>query len=196
MNEPHIVTAGHPVLRGRAADVTAEELGSSELAALVRQMVEAMRKAPGVGLAAPQIGVSKRVLVVEDHERLMSKLTPKERAERGRVPIPLTVVVNPTLTIVGDDGATFFEGCLSVPGYMALVRRAVEVEVTGVTERGDPFSRRVSGWPARIFQHEIDHLDGKLYVDRMLTRSFGTNQEIAARYLSLPLDEIKEKLGT
>ena len=196
MSETHIVAAGHPVLRGRAIEVPSEELGSRPLLELVRKMIEAMRKAPGVGLAAPQIGIPKRVLVLEDGERLMAKLTPTERSERGRVAFPLTVVVNPVLTVVGEATATFFEGCLSVPGYMALVPRALEVAVTGVTEKGDPFEARVSGWPARILQHEIDHLDGKLYVDRMLSRTFGTNQEVASRWLAVPVEQIKETLGT
>ena len=195
MSNAQIVSAGRPVLRERAKEVPSEELGTKFLSDLVKQMVETMRAAPGVGLAAPQIGVSKRVIVLEDADRLMSKLTPSERALRGRLPLPLTVVVNPILTIVGDAQATFFEGCLSVPGYMALVPRALEVEVTGVTERGDPFSTRVTGWPARIFQHEVDHLEGRLYVDRMLTRTFGSNQEVMDHWLALPVEETRKKLG-
>lgn len=196
MSKPRIVQAGHPVLRERAVEVPDDELGSRVLLELVRKMVDTMRAAPGVGLAAPQLGVSKRVIVLEDVERHMSKLTPEERAERGRTQLPLTVVVNPVLKLVGTSSATFFEGCLSVGGYMALVERSLEVEVTGVTERGDPFSGSFTGWPARIFQHEIDHLDGWLYVDRMLTRTFGANDEVTSRWLGMPVSEVKEKLDT
>jgi peptide deformylase len=193
---PAIVRAGHPTLRAIAAEVAADELGSKELLALVKRMVDAMRAAPGVGLAAPQLGVDKRVIVVEDAERSMGKLSAKERAERSRTVVPLTVVVNPVLEIHGTASATFFEGCLSVPGYMALVERALDVRVTGVTAEGEPVALTASGWPARIFQHEVDHLDGMLYVDRMLTRSFGDNTEVTNRWLPLSIREVKEKLET
>jgi len=158
--------------------------------------VEAMRAAPGVGLAAPQLGVSKRVIVVEDTEARMSKLSSKDRSTRGRVTLPLLVVVNPDLTLIGDKTATFFEGCLSVPSYMALVERALEVRVRGTNEHGDPVDLTVSGWPARIFQHEVDHLDGMLYVDRMLTRSFGDDGEVVQRWMHLPTDEVRTLLDT
>lgn len=171
--------------------------GSRELRELVAKMVEAMRKAPGVGLAAPQIGVPLRVIVLEDDERLMARLTAAERQERGRVPFPLKVLVNPTLEIADDasaNPATFFEGCLSVPGYMALVPRAREVVARGVDEEGAPIEWRASGWPARILQHEVDHVDGTLYVDRMLSRSFASNAEIVARWMKRPVAEVVAEL--
>lgn len=189
-----IVRAGSPVLRDRAAEVAEEELGQKPLLSLVRTMVEAMRRAPGVGLAAPQIGVSKRVIVLEDAERLMAKLSPEEREERGRAPFPLKVIVNPVLTIVDDAPVTFFEGCLSVPGLSALVPRGTEVEVKGTDEKGTPLSWRVRGWPARILQHEVDHLEGTLYVDRMLSRTLGHNQEVAEHWFGLPVSVVRERL--
>jgi peptide deformylase len=191
---PPIVRSGHPVLRGRALEVPEEELRTDELRKLVRKMVEAMRAAPGVGLAAPQIGVDKRIIVLEDAERLMSKLSQEERREKGRVPFPLTCIVNPALTIEKTEPVLFFEGCLSVPGYMALVERAIGVRVTGTNEKGEPIDWTVEGWPARILQHEVDHLDGALYVDRMLTRSFGTNEEVMARWMAMPPSEVKASL--
>jgi len=189
-----IVRAGHPVLRGVAADVAPEELGQKPLLALVRTMVEAMRRAPGVGLAAPQIGVAKRVIVLEDAERLMANLPPEARAVRGRVPFALRAIVNPTLEIVGEGRATFFEGCLSVPSYSALVERALEVVVRGTDEKGQPIEWHAAGWPARILQHEVDHLAGTLYVDRMLTRTFGVNDEVGPRWATMPVAEVREKL--
>jgi len=196
MQKPNITRAGNPVLRAVAAEVAPGELGSKALVELVSKMVEAMRAAPGVGLAAPQLGVSKRVIVVEDTEARMSKLSSKDRSTRGRVTLPLLVVVNPDLTLIGDKTATFFEGCLSVPSYMALVERALEVRVRGTNEHGDPVDLTVSGWPARIFQHEVDHLDGMLYVDRMLTRSFGDDGEVVQRWMHLPTDEVRTLLDT
>lgn len=171
-----------------------EELGTKPLLALVRTMVEAMRRAPGVGLAAPQIGVAKRVIVLEDAERLMARLSPDERAARERVAFPLCTIVNPVLTLLDETPRVFFEGCLSVPGWSALVSRAREVEVSGTDEHGAPVSWRVAGWPARILQHEVDHLEGTLYVDRMLTRTFSHNEEAAEHWLALPVDVVREKL--
>ena len=191
---PPVVQAGHPVLRAAAELVDPARLGSPEVQALVQAMIAVMRAAPGVGLAAPQIGVGLQVIVLEDAEALMSRLTPAERAARGRVPYPLQVLINPTLTPIGAERATFFEGCLSVKGYMALVERALEVEVSGLDEHGKEITVRVSGWPARILQHEVDHLRGILYVDRMLTRTFCCNEE-APRWISLPASETREKLG-
>ncbi|MFO0556096.1 MAG: peptide deformylase [Polyangiaceae bacterium] len=195
MAKHDIVRAGHPVLRGCADPVTEEELGQKPLLALVRTMVEAMRRAPGVGLAAPQIGVAKRVIVLEDAERLMATLPAALRAERARAPFTLRVIVNPVLEIVGEERATFYEGCLSVPGWCALVERSTEVLVTGTDEKGAAVSWRASGWPARILQHEVDHLEGLLYVDRMITRTFADNTEVSARYANLPIAEVRAKLG-
>lgn len=194
MAKHDIVRAGHPVLRAVAEEISPEELGQKPLAALVKTMVEAMRRAPGVGLAAPQIGVAKRVIVLEDAERLMANMPPEQRAEKKRVAFPLKVIVNPTLEVVEPAQATFFEGCLSVHGFSALVSRALAVVVRGLDEKGSPIEWRAEGWPARILQHEVDHLDGTLYVDRMLTRTFGFNEEIGARWAALPAAEVREKL--
>jgi peptide deformylase len=189
-----IVRAGHPVLRGRAEEVGPDEIGGKALTALVRTMVEAMRRAPGVGLAAPQIGVPKRVIVLEDAERLMATLSPEQRAARGRAPFALKVIVNPVLEVLDATPVTFFEGCLSVSGYSALVVRATEVVVRGTDDKGAPVEWAARGWPARILQHEVDHLDGTLYVDRMLTRTFGVNDEIGARWSALDPEVVREKL--
>lgn len=106
------------------------------------------------------------------------------------MPWPLTVVFNPELTVIGDARATFFEGCLSVEGWSGLVERALEVEVRGLDAKGEPVVHRASGWPARIFQHEVDHLRGTLYVDRMFPRTFGTNAEIGAHWTNLPVSDV------
>jgi len=193
-----IVRAGSPVLRARAAEVEPAEIGSKALRDLVRTMIEAMRRAPGVGLAAPQIGVSKRVIVLEDAERLMATLSPAARAEKGRAPFPLKTILNPVIELCGADEesaqATFFEGCLSVPGMSALVPRRLEVIVRGLDEKGDMLEWQTTGWPARILQHEVDHLEGTLYVDRMLTRTFGHNDEIGQSFGSLPIAGVRELL--
>ena len=188
-----IVSAGDPVLRNPAQPIALSKLGSPDLLALVELMIATMRAAPGVGLAAPQIGLPLRLIVLEDPEEAVGALTEEARAERGRVPVPVTAIVNPVLRLCDGPRDTFFEGCLSVPGYSALVARARVVEVTGLTPLGAPFAWRVSGWPARILQHECDHLDGTLYVDRMISRSLCSGPN-TGRWAGKSLEEIAEAL--
>ncbi|MDC0745100.1 peptide deformylase [Polyangium mundeleinium] len=195
MSKPRIVQAGSPVLRAAAAPVARDQITSRDTRLLVKKMVETMRQAPGVGLAAPQIGVSLQVIVLEDDNTRMARLTKEQREERGRAPFPLTVVFNPELRVIGDEKATYFEGCLSVAGYMALVERHFAVEVTGLDEKGEPLRWEARGWPARILQHEVDHLRGVLYVDRMITRTLACNDEMGARWLEAPVAEVKKVFG-
>jgi peptide deformylase len=191
-----IVRVGEPVLRLRAADVPMEDIQSGKHRALVRNMVETMRKAPGVGLAAPQVGVALRIIVVEDAERLMGRLSEAQRRERERVPFPLTVLFNPMIELIEEDKtAIFFEGCLSVPGFSALTPRTLRAQVSGISESGEERTFEVSGWVARIFQHEIDHVNGGLYIDRMISRSFGTNEAIAAHYAALSMEDVRARFG-
>lgn len=190
-----IVQTGAEVLRQRAVEVPLEEIPTPQFQALIARMFEAMRNAPGVGLAAPQLGVSKRVFVLEDTEERMATQSALERSERERVLVAPRAIVNPVLTPIGEETATFFEGCLSVAGHAALVTRAREVEVRGFDEKGEPVSWRVRGWPARILQHELDHLDGTLYVDRMHSRSFTTAGHLKERFAGRPIAEILRTFG-
>jgi len=190
---PPIVQAGAGVLRRGALEVGHHLLGTPALARLVEIMVEAMRAAPGVGLAAPQIGVPLRVFVAEDDAPRMAQQSAEARALRQRVSLPLTVVVNPRVVPTTGDEATFYEGCLSVRGYGALVPRAAAVAVTGVDIHGSPVGFEVRGWPARIMQHEMDHLNGTLYVDRMIARSLAGEQELP-RLAALPVAEVLGEL--
>lgn len=172
MEPSAIVYAGNNVLRQPAQPVPEHMLGSGELIEIVSDMFAEMRAAPGVGLAAPQIGLDMQVIVLEDNEKYLSELDPEDLVRRQRRPFRPLALVNPRLKPVGRTGARFFEGCLSVPGYQAMVERYLEVDVEAVTPMGDPVRFRAHGWQARILQHEVDHLQGILYIDRMLTRSF------------------------
>jgi peptide deformylase len=192
---PTIVQTGDAVLRSRAREVTPEELATPAMQALVVRMIETMREAPGVGLAAPQIGVPLRIIVLEDREELIRRLGDADKRERERVAFGPRVFVNPVLTPIGDAKATFFEGCLSVDGFAGLVERHLEVEVEGLDEHGAPQRWRVRGWPARILQHEVDHIDGTLYIDRMHTRSFSTAEHVADRFSGRPIAEVLRELG-
>ncbi|MCH0566692.1 MULTISPECIES: peptide deformylase [unclassified Streptomyces] len=172
-----IVTAGDPVLRRGTARYDGQ-LGPDLLARFVAALRLTMRAAPGVGLAAVQVGVPLRIAVLEDP----APVPPEVRSARGRVPQPFRVLVNPSYEPVGTARAAFFEGCLSVPGWQAVVARHSEVRLRGEDERGRAFDEVFSGWPARIVQHETDHLDGLLHLDRAELRSLSSSEAMTGRW--------------
>ena len=186
-----IVQAGEPVLRRLARDLTPEEIRGPAVRMLIELLRETMRDAPGVGLAAPQIGESLRIAVIED----AAEVPDADRNERERQPVPFHVIINPRLTVVEPGPAEFFEGCLSVEGWTAIVPRARAVHVDALDHQGNPVSIDASGWYARILQHEIDHLDGVLYLDRMLTRTLCTHDNHGRYFAGHPIPRIKQLLG-
>mmetsp|Transcript_41101 Transcript_41101/g.106203 ORF Transcript_41101/g.106203 Transcript_41101/m.106203 type:complete len:132 (-) Transcript_41101:209-604(-) len=123
-------------------------------------------------MAAPQVGVKKRVIMLEDNPERMNSCDPAELATQMRYTHPLRVVVNPEIEPLGGETATHWENCLSVPGYRGLVTRPLCVRVKGLDEHAQPVDWIVKGFPARVLQHETDHLNGILYIDRMDPRSF------------------------
>jgi peptide deformylase len=166
-----ILTAAQPVLRKKARRVS--EVTPS-LGKLIDDMIDTMREAPGVGLAAPQVGASQRVIVVEYAENEEQEQSDSET--KAPAPRKLFVVINPELVRPSRETVTGVEGCLSVPGYAGEVERFAEVTVKGLSRRGAPVRLRAKGWLARIFQHEVDHLDGVLYTDRA-TRVWALEKE-------------------
>ncbi|MGZ4788891.1 MAG: peptide deformylase [Terriglobales bacterium] len=158
-------------------------------------MHDTLRDAPGVGLAAPQVGVGIQLAIIEDLPEYSKAMTPEQIAERQRTPVPFHVIINPKLTPIGDEKVEFFEGCLSVNGYTALVPRYRRVRVDCLDELGSPHTINASGWYARILQHEIDHLNGTVYVDRMHSRTFITIENFTRRWKDVPVDELKSKLS-
>ncbi|QNP74333.1 peptide deformylase [Streptomyces roseirectus] len=183
-----IVTAGDPVLRAGTAPYEGQ-LGPALLARFVAALRETMRAAPGVGLAAPQVGVGLRIAVIEDPATVPDEI----RAARARVPQPFRVLVNPSYT--GSGHASFYEGCLSVPGYQAVVTRHAEVRLRAEDETGRPVDEVFSGWPARIVQHETDHLDGLLYLDRAEPRSLTSNESHTKHWAQPTPEEAAKGLG-
>jgi len=167
-----IVQAGDPVLRTQTRRLTHEEIISDEIQRLIRDMHETMRDAPAVGLAAPQVGASLQIALIEDREELFSGLPEQELAEKERKPVPFHVIINPEITLLGEDWADFYEGCLSLSGFSAVVPRARRIRIACLDENSGSRSIEASGWYARILQHEIDHLHGTLYIDRMDSRTF------------------------
>ncbi len=174
MPNPVIVQTGHPILRATARKLSLEDIASSEIQELIEVMRETMRAAPGVGLAAPQIGLGIQLVVIEDPAGEKTNLSTEELAERERAPVPFHVLINPVLEPTSDQQIAFYEGCLSIDGFTALVPRYQSVTVTALNEHGEEFSKTATGWYARILQHEVDHLNGKLYIDRMDSRTFAT----------------------
>jgi peptide deformylase len=169
-----IMQMGEPVLREMARELSKDEILSDEIQQLIAHMRDTMHDAPGVGLAAPQIGQSLQLIVIEDRSEYHAQLSPEQLAERERVPVPFQVIINPKLTILKGDSRTFFEGCLSFSGFVGLVPRAQQVQVECLNERAEPVTITAHGWYARILQHEVDHLHGKICIDRMHTRSLST----------------------
>ncbi|MBA3661497.1 MAG: peptide deformylase [Gammaproteobacteria bacterium] len=169
-----IIQTGDPVLRELARPVDKVEILSAPMQCLIQAMKETMWAAPGVGLAAPQIGESLQIIVIEDKKEYHQGATQEQLQARERFPVPLHVIINPVLTIESAEYVQFYEGCLSVKDFVGMVPRARNVKVEGLNEKGEPITIRAYGWYARILQHEFDHLQGMLYVDRMDTRTFST----------------------
>jgi peptide deformylase len=167
-----IIQAGEAALRQRGKDLSANEIRSREIQNLIEWMRETMNDAPGVGLAAPQLGISLRLAVIEDKPENLKDVPADYLKERDRKAVPFHVIVNPRLALEGPADAEFFEGCLSLAGFTAVVPRARRIRVECLDHQGEPKIIQASGWYARILQHEIDHLDGTVYIDRMRTRTF------------------------
>lgn len=189
-----IVQAGEAVLRQRARMLTREEISAPETQRLIEAMRDTMHDAPGVGLAAPQVGLGLQLAIIEDKPEYIRETPAEISREREREPIPFHVIINPEI-VAGEEQAEFFEGCLSVTGFTALVRRAKRVKVECLDHTGEAKTIVASGWYARILQHEIDHLHGTLYLDRMYTRSFMSGDNFNRYWKSKPVAEMVELLG-
>ena len=182
------------MLREHARPLNPEEILLPGTQELIASMRETMRDAPGVGLAAPQVGLPLQLAVIEDREEYMKDLGQETLAERERKPVAFEVIINPVLTLESDPEIEFFEGCLSLPGFVALVPRARKVKVECLDAHGRPRVIRASGWHARILQHEVDHLMGALYVDRMRSVSLCSLDNFTRHWKGKSIPEIKRLL--
>ena len=189
-----IVQIGEEILRGQARELSRDEILSAKTQELIEHMRDTMRAAPGVGLAAPQIGVPLQIAVVEDREEYHKKLSAEQLLERQRNPVPFHVLINPRIVARNETSVEFFEGCLSVTGFAAIVPRAQVVTVEYLDEHARAKSVGAVGWYARILQHEIDHLNGVLYVDRMHSRTLMTIENLESYWKDLPTSDILRKL--
>jgi peptide deformylase len=189
-----IAQVGEPVLRQPARPLRPNEIRSREIRELMASMKETMYDAPGVGLAAPQIGRNLQLAVIEDRKDYTKDWTPEQLADRERTVVPFHVIINPKLTLLGDEKVEFFEGCLSLNGLMALVPRSRRVRVDCLDENGEPRVIEASGWYARILQHEIDHLGGTVYVDRMYPRTLMTVENYKQHWLEKSVQQLKDEV--
>jgi peptide deformylase len=164
--------AGQPVLRKSAKPVTRQQLPTRHIQTVIDFMISTLRDAPGVGLAAPQIGELLQIVIVEDKAVYLEPVPKNLLREQKRKPITLKVLINPTLEVIHNDTSVYFEGCLSVDGYVGAVVRHKKVKVNALDRHGKEVSYIAEGWQARILQHEADHLTGRLYTDQMIPQSF------------------------
>ena len=153
-----IATIGHPVLRQKARTLTREELAGPEMQRLVDDLVDTMRDANGAGIAANQVHEPVRICVIEIQNNPRYPYKPN---------YPLTVLVNPVVEPLVDETFGNYEGCLSVPNLRGEVKRVTHIRVRALDREGNPIDREVKGLTAGTYQHEVDHLDGKLFVDRV-----------------------------
>ena len=169
-----ICEVGNPVLRKAARSLSANEIRSKGIQDLIVYMRDTLRDAPGVGLAAPQIGESLQISVIEDKAEYQKGLTAQQLSERQRLPVDFHAIINPKINLLTPPDASFYEGCLSIPRLMAMVTRSRSVRVTCLDEHGEQKVIEAAGWYARILQHEIDHLHGRLYTDIMQPETLTT----------------------
>lgn len=158
-----IIRMGHPTLRQVARPLVPEELASPAIQALVEDMVDTLHQAGGIGLAAPQVNESLRLAIIE---------IPGGTSRYGEIPaMPLTAFVNPEIEVLEGESAGYWEGCLSVPGLRGFVERPQQIKIRYLDLQGHPFELELQGFLATVFQHEFDHLDGRLYIDRLTDTS-------------------------
>lgn len=172
-----IIRMGHPTLRKVARPLQLTELSGDYVRRLLEDMVDTLHQAGGIGLAAPQVDESVRLAIIE---------IPGGPSRYGEIPpVPLTVFVNPEIEALEGNTAGYWEGCLSVPGLRGFVERPQQVRIRALDLRGNQFAMKLNGFLATVFQHEFDHLDGRLYIDRLKDSSLlvfedmlGSNQVV------------------
>jgi peptide deformylase len=190
-----IVQVGEAVLRQRGRQLGADEIRSRETQQLIEWMRETMYDAPGVGLAAPQVGLGLQLAVIEDKPEYLRDVPEAVIKQRERKPVPFHVIVNPKITLQGPADVEFFEGCLSLATFTAVVPRARQVRVECLDHNGKSKVIEASGWYARILQHEIDHLQGTVYIDRMYPRTFMGMENYSRYWKDKSMREMRDAIG-
>ncbi len=154
----HVARLGEPVLRQRAQEIPHENIRSNEIQRLIDDMLDTIEVYEGIGLAAPQVHESVRLFIIQDVY---------DPGENGKLLLPAQVVINPTITFLTQNESTYWEGCLSIPDLRGLVPRPNKIRVDGFDRDGRKVSFDAEGFAATVVQHEFDHLDGIVFLDRM-----------------------------
>jgi len=169
-----IIEIGHPVLRQVATEVSPEELQSDKMQKFIDDLIDTRKQANGAGIAANQVAVARRIFVVEVQDNPRYPYKPQ---------YPLTVMVNPVVELLNNERYASYEGCLSIPNLRGVVSRCPSVRVTGMDRHGDKLDFEVNGISAGTFQHEMDHLEGILFPDRVVDpKTLCTWNEFTERY--------------
>ncbi|XP_072758982.1 peptide deformylase, mitochondrial [Anoplolepis gracilipes] len=168
----HVCQIGDPVLRGRAMKIEPEVIKLADFQKAITHLISIMRSYKACGLSGPQIGLPWQIFAIEYTEEYMKESHDIIKKVHEMEVIPVTIFINPELKIIDHTSVTLYEGCESIRGYSAAVPRAYEVEITALNASAEQFTWRGRGWSARIAQHEYDHLQGKLYVDKMDISTF------------------------
>lgn len=168
----HVVQLGDPTLRNKATSVDIKHIKTPEIQNIIQKLTDVMRSREAVGLSAPQIGVPLRIFVMEYPEKVLKHCKPELRKIREVVPFERRVFINPEVQVIDPRKVVFPEACESLHGFSAAVPRLHAVEVSGYNEFGEKQVWKVKGWAARIAQHEMDHLEGKMFTDIMDITTF------------------------
>ncbi|XP_011641642.1 peptide deformylase, mitochondrial-like [Pogonomyrmex barbatus] len=168
----HVCQVGDPVLRDCAMKIEPEIVRMADFQKLIKHLTSVMRTYNAYGLSAPQIGLPWQIFAIECTERNMKGIEETVKKAQEMSIIPMTIFINPELKIIDYTSITFYEGCESIRGFTAAVPRAYEIEITALNASAEQFTWRARGWAARIAQHEYDHLQGKLYIDKMDVKTF------------------------
>ncbi|MBT8162885.1 MULTISPECIES: peptide deformylase [Arthrobacter] len=187
---PAIVQVGHPVIRQHAARFDGQ-IDDTELVQLIERMRDVMHAAPGVGLAAPQLGIPLQLAVLEDR----FDVDPIASEARQRTPLGFFPILNPTYEPTSPSTASFYEGCLSMRGFQAVVTRHRDVRLSYQRPDGSTAAEEFTGWQARIVQHETDHLHGGIYLDRAELRSLSNDGEYRTNWAYPGIEEARHGLG-
>ena len=190
-----ILQIGDPILRQVARPLTRTEIRSKYIQQLISDMRTTMNEAPGVGLAAPQIGESLQLILIEDKAEYHKNLTDQQLTERERKPIPFHVLINPKIKLETEEQKDFFEGCLSIAGFVGITSRTSTVTVEALNQKAELITIKAQGWYARILQHEIDHLNGKLCVDHYHPLSLITISNYMNFWHDKSITEFKQQLS-
>ena len=190
-----IVQVGDPGLRRKCRALSPKEICSLEIQDFLKELRHVQRHPTGVGFAAPQVGRSLRIIALEMGPAAIASIPKPILDEQMREPFPFHVLINPSLTVEDPTVTEWFEGCESIPNIMAGVPRSLGVRLDALDEHAEPLTTHARGWYARVLQHEVDHLDGILFTDRMLPWSLMTMETRQRLWPNTRVSDVRAAMG-